>query len=512
MNNKRLAINMIANIISFVVMIGINFLLTPYIVNTVGKEAYGFVGLANNFVSYGQLITLALNSMAGRFITIKIHQNNIAEANKYFTSVMFSNIFLSIIMFIPSILLIVFLDKIINIPNTILIDVKLLWGLIFLNFLISIIMSTFSVATFVKNRLDLSSVRNIEANIIKVLVILILFVFFKPSVWYIGFGSMIVTIFIGCYDIYYKNKLLPEIKVKRKYFSIESIREIIFSGIWNVITKLGQILSDGLDLLISNLFIDPVNMGILAIAKTVPSAVTSLLSTLTSVFSPELTKYYAKNDIDGLTREMIKSMKISGFFTNILLGGLIAFGYIFYSLWVPGENINLIQITSILTAYGIIVSGAMNSLFGVYTITNKLKVNSIVILLNGILNVVIVFILLKTTNLGIFAIAGVSSTTALIRNLTFTPIYSAKCLGISGRTFYPTIFRYLVSSSLIIGVFSLISLFVTKYSWMGLIISSIISAFIGSIINFLFLLNRKERNKVCNFFVIYLQKFRAIKI
>ena len=73
MKNKQLAINMIANIISFMVNIGINFLFTPYLINTVGKEAYSFFPLANNFISYTSIITVALNSMASRFITINIH-------------------------------------------------------------------------------------------------------------------------------------------------------------------------------------------------------------------------------------------------------------------------------------------------------------------------------------------------------------------------------------------------------------------------------------------------------
>ena len=51
MQNKRLAINMIASLFSFVISMGISFVLSPYIINTVGSEAYGFVNLANNFVS-----------------------------------------------------------------------------------------------------------------------------------------------------------------------------------------------------------------------------------------------------------------------------------------------------------------------------------------------------------------------------------------------------------------------------------------------------------------------------
>ncbi len=128
MNNKRLAINMIATLFSFCVTMGINFILSPFIISTVGKEAYGFVGLANNFISYAQLVTLALNSMAGRFITIKIHQGDTEGANKYFTSVVVANIFTAIVLTIPAFLIVLNLNQIINIPQNILSDVRILWG------------------------------------------------------------------------------------------------------------------------------------------------------------------------------------------------------------------------------------------------------------------------------------------------------------------------------------------------------------------------------------------------
>lgn len=509
MTNKRLAINMIANIIAFIVTMGINFLLTPYIVKTIGKESYGFVGLANNFVSYAQILTLALNSMAGRFITIKIYQNDDEGANKYFTSVILANTFLAILMTIPSVLIVIFLEKIINIPSEIIVDVKILWIFIFMNFLISIITSTYGIATFVKNRLDLSSIRDIQSNILRVIVLIVSFSFFKPAVWYLGLASIICTVFLSICNIYYKNILLPNINLRLKYFDLKAIKELVFSGIWNVITKMGQILSDGLDLLITNVFIDSASMGVLAIAKTVPSAVSNLLGTITGVFSPQLTIQYAKGNINDLVKDIKKSMKISGFFTNISLGFTIAFGFMFYSLWVPGEDIKLINITSILTVYGVIVSGAINTLFGIFTITNKLKVNSLVILFMGFLNAIIVFILLKTTNLGIFAVAGVSTTTAIIKNLTFTPMYSAKCLGISRMTFYPTIFRYLFSSSVIIFIYTIIFRFTSIYSWKVFFSSGILCTLIGGACNYLFLFNSDERN----LFIITIKKaLKNIKI
>jgi len=72
MKNKQLAINMIASIVTFAINLGISFFLAPFIINKLGRESYGFIGLINNFVSYASIVTIALNSMADRYITLKI--------------------------------------------------------------------------------------------------------------------------------------------------------------------------------------------------------------------------------------------------------------------------------------------------------------------------------------------------------------------------------------------------------------------------------------------------------
>ena len=89
---------MIASLVAFGVSIGISLFITPTIVARLGSEAYGFVTLANNFVSYASLITVALNSMESRFVSICIYQNDYKGANKYFTSVFFANLLIATVM------------------------------------------------------------------------------------------------------------------------------------------------------------------------------------------------------------------------------------------------------------------------------------------------------------------------------------------------------------------------------------------------------------------------------
>ena len=84
LNNKRLASNMIANLIAFAVNMLVSFFFSPYIVGKLGSEAYGFVSLINNMVSMSQIATIAFNSMGARFITIAIHKGEEEKAQNIF--------------------------------------------------------------------------------------------------------------------------------------------------------------------------------------------------------------------------------------------------------------------------------------------------------------------------------------------------------------------------------------------------------------------------------------------
>ena len=119
MRKKRLMINLIANLISFSIQMAVSFVLSPYLVTKLGNEAYGFIGLANNFVSYATILTVALNSMAGRFISVAINKKDYQKANEYYVSTFLANVAMSIIIAILSMIMIFNLNHIINISSCI---------------------------------------------------------------------------------------------------------------------------------------------------------------------------------------------------------------------------------------------------------------------------------------------------------------------------------------------------------------------------------------------------------
>lgn len=89
MKGKRLSINLVANLLSYAIATILSFYITPFLVNHLGKEIFGFYGIANNFVSYITVVAVALNSMASKYITVELVRGNTLKAKQYFTSIFF---------------------------------------------------------------------------------------------------------------------------------------------------------------------------------------------------------------------------------------------------------------------------------------------------------------------------------------------------------------------------------------------------------------------------------------
>ncbi|MCA5963718.1 hypothetical protein LC724_29820 [Blautia sp. RD014234] len=90
-------INVICSLMVLAANVIINFWLSPYIVKNIGVEANGFITLANNFVTYAQLVAAALNSMAARFISISYVQKDYKKANLYYNSVFWGNLIITVL-------------------------------------------------------------------------------------------------------------------------------------------------------------------------------------------------------------------------------------------------------------------------------------------------------------------------------------------------------------------------------------------------------------------------------
>lgn len=502
-DNKRLTINVVAQIVTFSVQLIISFLLTPFIISKLGTDAYGYIGLTDSFVMYAQVIVIALNSMAGRFVTIAYHQGHIDEANKLFSSVFLANVLMTFVLFLISLGCVGWLEYLINIPDRLIVDVKLLFSLMFLNFMVSVSFSTYQLATFIKDRLELNAIRSVVANIARVAILLICFGLFVPHLWYMGLAAVVCTLYISYTNICYTKKLTPELKVNIRYFNYSKIKTLISAGIWNAITKLGNLIGQGLDLLFANLLISSVAMGYLSITKRIPVIILGLVASICAAFAPSLTKLYAKQEMKAFKDELLFSIKFAGFIAIIPSCFIFTIVDRFYDLWIPNQNTQMLYILTILGTICNPIAMSLEGVQNVFTITNKVKVYSYFALGFNVAMFLTLVIGLKLVPMDcrIYFLASVHSFWAFFRVAIFLPIYGAKCIGENKWFFYPNMLRVLSALVFAVLLMLVIKFFFMMNSWLTIILGGVAVCGICTICGGLFIFNKEERLKVVRKFI-----------
>ena len=492
-STKRVAVNMIFGIAAFILNLGINFFITPYITEKFGSEAYGFVKLANDFANYASILSIALNSMASRFIMLETTRGNMEEANKYYSSVTLANMILAGILVVPSGICVCFANQFLEIPKFLLVEVQITFAITFGNFLLNLVFSTFGNCYYLANRLDMGSVGNVLTNVLKSISIIVLFIAFTPRISYVAVGTLISSIIAVLYNVYFTRKLTPRMSFSIKKFEKRKILEVLSSGVWNSITRLSQIFSSGLDLLITNLFIGATEMGYLSLAKTIPNLLVGFNASVANSFGPNIMILYAKDDMEGLQKTAKQAMKFMCLLVSLPNAVLISMGVEFFELWVPGEPATLINVLSVLTIINSCITGPMQPLYQIFTITNKIRQSSIVMIVYGFVSVVVTFICLQTTSLGLYAVVIVSLVGSIIVALGYHLPHAAKYIGLPWHTFFPEIMKSIVSLAAVcmigFGVNGLLAL----NTWWMWFFGAIVTSILGLIFNFCWILNREEK-------------------
>lgn len=492
-NKKQIIIALFVTILAFAINCIINLVITPIITNTIGAEAYGFVTLSKNFTSYADVLMIALNAYAARYITLAYLKGEKDRFNTYYSTVFIADAVLGFAIFVVGVICVVNLQSLLNVTDRLINDVKILFLLTFIGFFFTTTSTAFSAICYVKDRIDILNSIKILAYITEILIIAFCFILFTPKVWYMGLATLglAATTFFGTFIM--SKKLIPDIKIRPSKFSMAAVKELVYSGIWNSANSLGNALNSGLDLLISNLMLSGVAMGQISIAKTISNVVLSFYSVVSQPFQPTFLKDYSKQNTDALIGHFKNSMRFSGIITNVIFAGFCAIGLNFYHLWIPTQNIKLIYTLTILAMIPSITEGCVYPLYYTYTLTLKNKFPCIVTIVGGLANVTSMYFLLKYTNTGAYAVLMTTAVVMTFINMVTNPIYMSICLKVSKKTFYPVIFRNIASCLFTTFILVFVALKMPTYvGWGSLILRGVMLFVIGLLVQIPVIYNKTE--------------------
>lgn len=480
--NKQTMKNIILNILAFGVQFIISFFVSPRVVGKVGATAYGFLSLANGFTSYATILTTVFNSVAARFIANAFYKKKYDEANSYYNSLIAANFVISIMLAVVGALFVPNISRLLSVPESILVDVEITFALVFVSYIISVLTLAFTTATFVTNRTDLEGVRNIISQLVRLAVIVVFLTFFNIKIYWVAFAAAVSGVALSIMNISLTKKLTPELRFDYKYASRKYAFELASSGGWMAFTQISNLLMRGLDLVIANLFIGNYEMGLLSIARTMPNQITSVIGTITPIFTPVFILYYSQKKKTELINNVKKSIETIALIAFVPITGYIVYSEEFYTLWQNSLNTSEIRMITILStvtviqAYFNLTTGTMAQLS---LVTNKLKLPVFVSFGCGILNIFVVAALLNFTNLGVYAIVLSSTIIMVLRYILFNSMYAAHVLDCPKNIFYGTVLKAWISIPFLFVIIYVVKRAIPVHSWLTLILSAVVAAFFG---------------------------------
>lgn len=187
---------------------------------------------------------------------------------------------------------------------------------------------------------------------------------------------------------------------------------------------------------------------------------------------------------------------ITSLFSSIVFAAFFSLGKVFYALWIPGQDIDLIYVLTVITMLSSVIEGPVYPLYYIYTLTVKNKIPCLVTVVGGILNVAGMAILVKYSSLGIYSIVLTTTVIMLFINLVTNPIYMTHCLKIEWFTFYPTLLRTIISCTCMTISFTLIAKTLNPNTWVSFVLTAILCGVIGCIIHLVFVFSRDEKSRI----------------
>ncbi len=469
----------------------INLLATPYIIRHLGIESFGIIGVINMLVSFMAIAASSITSTVGRNLTLAVERQEYENANRELSTAVYGLLCLFAISFIPLCALSIFIDKLIVIPETLILSARILFLLVILSFGFTTLSGPLGAAMFVRNRLDLFSIASLARTIFFIAAIIALFSAVDANLVTYGIALLASSILICLLHLWSHRHLLPGVAISRHWFDRTILRGIVSLGGWMTINQIGVVLFLQTDLLVSNRVLGATAAGQFAAITVISIQIRALASLFSGLFAPTQTAIWARSDKTAFSAYLFRSIRLTTFFVALLVGVFCGSAREIFMIWLGKEFAILAPVAIMLTAYLVVTLGVMPS-WNAILVIGKVKVPAIVTLIMGLINVGLCIILAKSMGLMGIALSGCIMLT--LRNTLFTPWYVSRTCRIKLWIFYRELGLGVIFGGVVYGISRSITIAIHPSTMVELVLTLLISSILAILLLFpLVLLEIKKR-------------------
>lgn len=503
MATNRIARNVAANYLGIFAQIAIAFMLTPFLVNTLGDTKYGIWSIAAAFTGYMCLLDLGISSAVNRYVARYNEIKDVESLNNIVSSalVMFIIICFVICSISP------FLASLI--VNSMSFDAEM-HEIVYL----LIIIVSFDVALFVLGNLfrgifgglqryEIINYTKITSTVYKA-VLFYLFLSDGYGLVAMGYISVSANILTALGYFFLLKKIYPFVSFRISFASKEGGRKIYKFGGYSFLAMLANQIIYYSDAFVIGYFMTAAAVTYYTIPWSLAEYAKRMCLAVSGTYAPAISAEDSKNDMSLIRQMYTSGTKYMIIISNLINVGVMVLGGALIAIWMGPKYKELCETVLLILFINLFIQGPQLISYSVLQGLAKQKVYSYVSLGVSFANLFLSIILVQSW--GIVGVAIGAAVPQILFHGVFVPLYTLKVLEMSPWQYFKN--TYLVT--LLPTVAFLGSLiFVNEYyypeGYLSLFLSGGICAVLYLVCVLLFSLNRDEKRTVYRFVGKYLK-------
>jgi membrane protein EpsK len=428
---RQLGRNLVVTTASLAASVAAGFFLVPFLIGRLGVAGYGLVPLITSLVGYLTVVNIALNSGVVRHISVAVAANDEARAVRIFSTSFWGSVALACGVLVVGAVAALSATSLIAVPKELQSDARILFLTAAANVALVIVSAPLASAIYHGNRLDKKGSIDFTSKLVYVVLVVALIAFWSARPAMVGIALLVSSAVALVQTAVWWRRSMPWLVVQSG-FDGAILKEMLWFGGWSLAAYGGNLVLLTVELVTVNRMIGPVEAGIYAALLQWSGMIRTLAATAATVFSQPMVHVYARDGLDELFRYTIRAVRLVAV---VVLMPVVAIGGSaepLLRLWLGKEVGAHWPLLVVLVCHLAANMAGTPFIRALQTIV-KVRLLGIATCLAGLFNVMLAVFLLKTTTLGMYAVAisGAVALTSLAA--CFIPLHVAAELRRSAR-------------------------------------------------------------------------------
>lgn len=483
--------------VRMVVVILISLYTLPIILRALGAEDYGIYQVVGGFVSLFAFVQASLASGCERFYAFAIGRGERKELKSVFVTS--RTIFFVLALFAFLIVEIVgawFLNCKMVIPNDRMYAANCVFHFSAVTFALGLFMTPYHSSMIAHEHISTYAYVSIFEVLARLAVVFLLVAYPDDKLIFFALSIFIISFLSQVFYLIYAYKHFEETRTLSLKYKPGLIIDLAAYAGWNIIGAFSNILrTHGLNV-VMNLFFGPLLNAAHSLSSTISGLMNQLISNVYMVTRPQMVKQFAMGNEEEMWGIVFKSSKFTIFLLSLVIVPLIIEMDFVLKLWL-GEYPQYTNDIAIFMIIGILIECMSNQIIGAFQAKNKIKYCQIIPNIVTLSVIPISYLFLSIYNkptlpyiISVFISVIYSISVLLLAYKYINFDFSKYVVNVIIRSITPLLFTLLLTK-MVIGHFD--------PSFLRLIITVLISAFLNIICMWYFGLDKLEHNIIKNF-------------